>query len=131
MNLRNGFLFLSALLALFFMGRSAFANDCVIREWSLAHSINDMRPIGVSQKFSSKEVSQVFVLASLNCLTASDAVIVKFERDGKTVQEKSIVITPASNYRIWTSVAAVPGRYRITMEIKGELLNVDDFIVVP
>lgn len=130
MNARNRFLI--CVVFLFFAQSSATnAHDCVVREWSLSRDLKDMKPVGVSQRFSSKNVPQVFVFASLNCLSVSDAVIVRFERDGKVVFQKSVAITAANNYRIWTSVSAVPGRYKVFMEIEGELINSDDFIVDP
>lgn len=130
MILRNGYLSLLGVLPFLFT-EAAYSHDCVIREWNLASAVNDMRPIGVSQKFSSREVSQVYVFAALNCLSVSNAVIVKFERDGKVVHEKPIAISASDNYRIWTSVMAMPGHYRVTMEIEGELLNADEFVVAP
>jgi hypothetical protein len=119
-------------LAILPVWSSAYAaNDCVVKEWSLARDVNDMKPVGIAQSFSSSDVSQVFVFASLDCNAIDGAVVVKFDRDGKIVHEKQITIQPANNYRLWTSVAAYPGKYRVTLEIRGALLNSDDFEVLP
>ena len=88
MKLRKWILILSFFLTFLSSTGIASANDCVIREWGLAKDVSNMKPVGLAQKFSSKEVSQVFVFASLNCLVVPDAVIVKFDRTGKTVPEK-------------------------------------------
>lgn len=130
MNARNRFL-IAILFTSPFVAGNAYSHDCVVKEWSLSRDIREMRPVGVSQKFSSKEATQIFVFAALNCLSFSDAIIVRFERDGKVLSEKPIAITPANNYRIWTSVSAVPGRYKVFMEIQGELLNSDEFVIDP
>jgi len=119
-------------LAILPVWSSAYAaNDCVVREWSLARDVTEMKPVGIAQSFLSSEVSQVFVFASLDCNAIDDAVLVKFDRDGKTVHEKQITIQPANNYRLWTSVAAYPGKYRVTLEMRGALLNADEFVVLP
>jgi hypothetical protein len=128
MRLRNWiFLFVVQL----FWSPAYAANDCVIKEWSLAKDVSEMKPIGVAQSFSSKDVGQIFVFASLDCSTIDDVVTVKFDRDGRAIQEKQITIQPANNYRLWTSVAALPGKYRVTLEMGGALLNSDEFVVTP
>ncbi len=106
----------------------ASAHDCVITDWAVTHEVLDRKPQGRTSRFTEK-VGHVSAFVTLNCSRVSGPAVFRFERDNKPYATISTKLSAANRWRTWASVRALPGNWRVTLEIEGGIVLEDEFFV--
>ncbi len=107
---------------------TASAHDCVITDWAITHEVLDRKPQGKTSRFTEKG-GHVFAFVTLNCSHVSGPAVFHFVRDNKPYATVSTKLSAANRWRTWASVRALPGNWRVTLEIEGGNMLEDEFFV--
>ena len=110
------------------LSTSALANDCVVTDWALARGIAAGAPVERGLRFSVAD-GRVHAYVRLNCTRVDGPVTFRFQRNGKNYAAVRLPVRPAAGWRTWASVRALPGNWRVTLEIEGRRLLDDAFAV--
>ena len=110
------------------LSSGALANDCVVTDWALARGIAAGAPVDSGRRFTVAD-DRVHAYVRLNCTRVDGPVTFRFERNGKNYAAVRLPVRPAAGWRTWASVRALPGNWRVTLEIEGRRMLDDVFIV--
>jgi hypothetical protein len=71
----------------------------------------------------------VFAFVKLNCNRVQGSITFRFEHNGKLYTTVTLPVRPSQRWRSWASVRALPGAWRVILEIEGRRLLDDKFYV--
>ncbi len=115
-------------MASFLFSAGAQANDCVVIDWALARAIAAGAPVDRGRRFGTSD-GRVYAFVKLNCTRVQGPVTFRFERAGKPYAAVKLPLRASAGWRTWASVRALPGNWRVTLEIEDGRLLDDDFTV--
>ena len=110
------------------LSSGALANDCVVTDWALARGIAASVPVDRGLRFSVAD-GRVYAYVRLNCTRVGGPVTFRFERNDENYAAVRLPVRPTAGWRTWASVRALPGKWRVTLEIEGRRLLDDAFTV--
>jgi hypothetical protein len=106
------------------------ADDCVVRDFTLADGITRRMPINrLSGKIIAKDVARIHAFIALDCTRAAKDLTFVFSVNNRvrtTVQTK---LKPARRWRSWAWAKTEPGAWSVSVFVGDRLLVKEQFTV--
>jgi|TARA_B100002003_G_scaffold193341_1_gene182796 hypothetical protein len=120
----------SAAAAVLCLARQGWTHDCVVTDWAIARNVQASAPIDRGQRFNIAD-RRVYTYVRLSCTRVEGPASFRFERNGHPHATVKLSLQPSTRWRTWASVRALPGNWRVVLEIEGHKLLDDTFAVSP